>query len=170
MINTRQQSNVGVWFDAEQWESLTAGLPIYRGFTRPLETNTLLLEAPINRSPKNIPEHDHHLIDAWFLEHYGAAFRSSAVYGTGNFDKAKEHAGLAGEVAILRPNAEFTFCWSPQCYDLMGEYVQRNPEIDLIQFLADFGFQQKDLEQAIMSGHEIMLISPSFTVERVLSI
>lgn len=170
MINTRQQSNVGVWFEAQQWEGLTSGLPVYRGFTRPLETNTLLLEAPINRSPKNIPEHDHHLIDAWFLEQYGAPFRSGAVYGTGNFAKAKEHAGPEGEVAILRPNAEFTFCWSPQCYDLMGEYAQRDPEVDLARFLADFAFQQTDLEQAIMSGHEIMLISPSFTVERVLSI
>lgn len=170
MTNTKQQGNAGVWFEAEQWESLTGGLPVYRGFTRPLEGDTWHLQAPVNRSPKNIPEHDHHLIDAWFLDNFGAAFRSGAVYGTGHFEKAKEHAGLEGEVAIVRPNAEFTFCWSPQCYDLMGEYAQKEAEQALTDFLMGLGFQQHDLEQAIMAGHEIMLISPSFTVERVLSI
>lgn len=170
MTNTIQQSHTGVWFEADQWESLAGGLPVYRGFTRPLESETWFLQAPVNRSPKNIPEHDHHFIDAWFLEHFGAAFRSGAVYGTGHFEKAKEHAGAEGEVAILRPNAEFSFCWSPLSYDLMGDYAQKDPQQPLIDFLVNLRFQQHDLEQAVMSGHEIMLISPSFTVERVLSI
>lgn len=170
MTNTKQSKQTGTWFEADQWQELTGGQPIYRGFTRPLDTETLHLAAPVNRPPKNIKEHDHHHIDAWFLEQYGAPFRSGAIYGTGNFDKAVEHAGPAGEVAILRPNAEFTFCWSPHSYDLVGEYAQRDPDVDLDEFLEGLAYQQHALEQAILSGHEIMLISPSFTIERVLSI
>ncbi|AQS50461.1 hypothetical protein PAEH1_00945 [Paenalcaligenes hominis] len=170
MTITRQGSNAGVWFQADEWEQLTGGLPIYRGFTRPLESETVHLKAPSNRPPKNIPKHDHHAIDAWFLEHFGAPFRSGALYGTGNFEKAVAHAEPDGEVALIRPNAEFTFCWSPLSYDLMGEYAQREASSDLIAFLEGLQFQQHDLEQAALSGHEIMLVSPSFTIERVLTI
>lgn len=170
MTNTTQSNQAGIWFEVDQWQDLTGGQPIYRGFTRPLEAEAFQLAAPINRPPKNIQESDHHHIDAWFLEHYGAPFRSGAIYGTGNFDKAVDHAGPEGEVAILRPNAEFTFCWSPHSYDLVGEYAQRDLTLSLDEFLESLAYQQHGLEEAILSGHEIMLISPSFTIERVLSI
>lgn len=170
MTNTKHVNQRGVWFEVDQWQELTGGQPIYRGFTRTLEADRVHLAAPINRPPKNIQEHDHHQIDAWFLEQYGAPFRSGAIYGTGNFDKAVAHAGPDGEAAILRPNAEFTFCWSPHSYDLVGEYLQRDTNLSIEAFLESLAYQQCGLEQAILSGHEIMIISPSFTIERILSI
>lgn len=160
----------GTWFKAEDWETLTTGLPVYRGFSRPLTEDKMTIYAPVNRQPKNIPLPAHHRIDAWFTQQFGIPFRSRAVYGTGSLDKAQEHAGEAGEVALIRPNGDFSFCWSPNCYDLYGEYAMLDSDEQIEAMLEKLAFRAEALEQAIMSGYEIMLAADSFTVERVCTI
>lgn len=160
----------GTWFKAEDWDNLTGGLPLYRGVFLPLEQGKVQIPAPINRTPKNLPMHVHTFVDQWFVQHLGAPFRSQALYGTGNFEKAQAHAGAEGEVVLIRPNQDFTFCWSPNSYDLAGDYAQLESDDHLEQMLLEAQFNTTDLEQALLSGHEIMIISDSFTAERVLTI
>lgn len=159
----------GTWFKAEEWDTLTGGLPVYRGFTRPLE-GTMTLDAPTDRKPKNIPEVAHRIIDDWFLEKFGVNFRTRAVYGTGSLENAQSHAGPDGEVAIIRPNADFSFCWSPHSYDLFGEYAELKSDDEIMTMLEKLEFRADNLEQAVMSGYEIMFASETFTVERLMTI
>lgn len=157
----------GLWFNVTEWETLSGGLPVYRGFSRPLANDSDIFLAPVDRKPKNIPEQAHHIIDAWFLENFGINFRTRAFYGTGSLEKAQDHAQQDGEVGLLRPNADFSFCWSPHSYDLIGEYAQLESDDQIIEMLEKLEFTAENLEQAIMSGCEIMLASDSFIVEKV---
>lgn len=160
----------GVWFKAEQWEELTGGLPVYRGLSRPLAEDKITLYAPSDRAPKNIPEAAHRMIDDWFFEQFGVRYRTQALFGTGSLDMARARMGEEGEAVLIRPNADFTFCWSPHSYDLFGEYAQLSSDDEIAQMLEKLQFTAENLEQAVMSGNEIMLACESFTAERVRSI
>lgn len=151
----------GFWLQATDWEKLTGGLPVYRGFTRPLADDKVTLVTPTKRLPKNIPVAAHNSIDDWFYGRFGVKFRTQAVYGTGSLEKAIEHAGSNGEVAIIRPNSDFLFCWSPHGYDLLGEYAQLEDDAQINDLLEKLAFTTDHLDQAVMSGHEIMLAADS---------
>ena len=160
----------GAWLKGDEWEQLRGGLPVYRGFSRPVAEDKITIYAPADRKPKNIPEAAHRIIDDWFLHRFGVRFRTQAVFGTGSLEKAIAHAGDDGEIGLISPNAEFAFCWSPQSYDLFGEYAQLTSDDQIADMLESLQFSAENLEQAVMSGHEIMLACDSFTIERMRSI
>lgn len=159
----------GNWFGVEQWDTLSGGLPVYRGFSRPLAEGKNPISPPTDRQPKNIPVAAHRLIDQWFLERFGFNFRTRALFGSGSIDKATIHAE-DGEVGIIRPSSDFMFCWSPHSYDLFGEYAQLQSDDEIAALLEKLEFTTENLDQAIMSGHEIMLASDSFVAEKILHI
>lgn len=160
----------GNWFEVEQWDTLSGGLPVYRGFARPLSEGKNYIDPPTDRQPKNIPVAAHRIIDQWFLERFGFNFRTQALFGSGSLDKATIHAEEGGEVGLIRPNADFMFCWSPHSYDLFGEYAQLKSDDEIASLLEKLEFTTDNLDQAIMSGHEIMLASDSFVAEKILHI
>ena len=159
----------GNWFKVEQWDTLSNGLPIYRGFSRPLNEGKNHIDPPTDRQPKNIPVAAHRIIDQWFLERFGFNFRTRALFGSGSLEKATAHAE-GGEVGLIRPNSDFMFCWSPHSYDLFGEYAQLKSDDEIADLLEKLEFTTENLDQAIMSGHEIMLASDSFIAEKLLHI
>lgn len=156
----------GNWFEAEQWDVLSTGLPVYRGFDRPLAEDKNSITPPADRQPKNIPLPAHRIIDQWFVERFGFHFRTRALFGSGSIEKAEAHAS-GGEVGLIRPNSEFMFCWSPHSYDLFGEYAQLESDEQIPELLEKLEFSVENLDQAIMSGHEIMLASESFAAEKI---
>lgn len=158
--------STGNWFRAEQWEALSEGLPVYRGFSRPLAEGSNPITPPTDRQPKNIPLAAHRIIDQWFLERFGFNFRTKALFGSGSTEKAKAHAE-GGEVGLIRPASDFMFCWSPHSYDLFGEYAQLASDEQIPELLERLEFTTDDLSQAIRSGHEIMLASDAFIAEKI---
>lgn len=165
---TTARSNAN-WLSIDQWDVLSGGMAVYRGFSRPLDEDKNIISPPSDRQPKNIPLAAHRIIDQWFLDQFGFNFRTQALFGSGSLEKAKAHA-QEGEVGFIRPNADFMFCWSPHSYDLFGEYAQLESDDKIAEMLEKLEFSTENLDQAIMSGHEIMLASDSFTAEKLLHI
>lgn len=166
MTQNKIDRSKGNWFEVEQWDTLSGGLPVYRGFSRPLTEGTNHIAPPTDRQPKNIPMAAHRIIDQWFLERFGFNFRTRALFGSGSTEKAEAHAE-GGEIGLIRPAADFMFCWSPHSYDLFGEYAQLESDEQLPELLERLEFSTENLDEAIRSGHEIMLASDAFIAEKI---
>lgn len=53
-----------------------------------------IIDVPVdqNREPRDMPEETHKIINQWFQKKSGIKFRSSSIFGTGNYEEAKRYA------------------------------------------------------------------------------
>lgn len=97
-------------------------------------------------------------MDDWFFNRFGMRFRESSLFATGDFHTAQGYATDWGQVRRLEPKERFCFCWSPKCIDLYNEFESLVGTESVEDLLARLDFQCDDLEAAILSHHEIMLV------------
>lgn len=157
------------WNFAVDWDNLSDGLLLLRGFRARASGEVVILSSPSDRSPVHMPLVVQVEIDNWFELRFGVRFRQRSLFCTGSMDVARDYARSDGEVRALRPNAVFSFCWSPLCVDLYGAYmdaVKCEPITDLLERLQ---FKCDDLSSAIRSGHEIMLVCDSVLAQTLVA-
>ena len=111
----------------------------------------------MDRRPKDTAQWLHDLYDKRFKEKFGWNVRSEGVFVTSN----KSFAGSFGDPFAFFPLNDFKFVWSKEVDDLTGylgsgKYDQAKPEeydIRIMKLMRTY--QDDDLEQAIVTTHEI---------------
>jgi hypothetical protein len=132
------------------------GLNLYRG-ADPRAPEVFEGHVDRARQPKNMPPVLHDAADAWFSRQFGVRFRGAALFCTGN----KAQAGIHGKVYKIYPAGGFQICWSPLVSDLhvwatRNSCLDEPPEV-LVKSLAELGYREDGLAEAIVSGCEIMV-------------
>lgn len=150
-----------IWHPADSWNEASGGLPLYRGFSRPTDGPVIFIQSPSNRVPLNMPPDVQTRMDDWFFVRFGMRFRESSLFATGDLHAARSYATDRGQVRRLAPEEQFCFCWSPKCADLYNEFESSKGPESVDALLARLEFRCEDLEAAILSHHEIMLVCPS---------
>lgn len=97
-------------------------------------------------------------------------FRESSLFATGDLHKAQNYAADWGQVRQLEPRGRFCFCWSPECADLYNEFENSKLTESIEDLLARLDFQCDDLEAAILSHNEIMLVCPDIEATLITSL
>jgi hypothetical protein len=156
-----------IWFEAVQWDELSGEQPLYRGFSKKIEGVSVQISSPENRSPVSMPLGIQTEMDNWFENRFGMRFRQRSLFATGSLEAATHYAADHGEVRVLRPIAPFCFCWSEQCADLYEEYENMPRDESIPELLQRLEFKCVDLDQALQSSHEIMLIGTTFQADLI---
>jgi hypothetical protein len=149
---------MSIWKSSDQWEELTQSFSLLRGFSTRSHEQTFHFSSPESRAPVNMPPHVQVEIDDWFEAHFGVRFRQRSIFSTGSLEIARNYARDTGEVRILRPTADYCFCWSPLCEDLYGEFLDSPYGESIPMLLKRLDFRCDDLASAIRSNNEIMLV------------
>jgi hypothetical protein len=157
-------------------------LPLYRGIHKGLGA-PVKIKCPINRKPRDTLSLIHRIMDNFFLDTFGIAYRSNSLFCTGNKDRARSF----GDLCLVFPIGTFEFCWSPKVKDLTEWYYyelrRRFPlekrafsrphywakdegnirlKAAITTILQDSGFIDKRLNAAINSGNEVMIHANEF--------
>lgn len=109
--------------DCQPFLAATDGLQycLYRGI-RPIimGAGQILHKAmcPIGRKPTDSSRFLHLVADKWFHKTTGIAFRSNAIFCTGNKAEAVEY----GTCYIMIPIGNFDYCWSPFVEDMYRRF------------------------------------------------
>lgn len=133
-----------------------AGLSLYRGID-PRAPEVFERYVDRARQPKNMPIALHEAADTWFSRQFGVRFRGAALFCTGSKAQASTH----GKLYRIYPVGCFQFCWSPSVGDL-HVWANQNGCLDkppgvLFDSLAELGYREEGLAEAIASGCEIMV-------------
>jgi hypothetical protein len=140
---------------------------LFRGVR--LESDAFISE-PINfRQPQDTPNKVQTIIDSKLAAAGFKALRSNSIFCTGN----KYNAKFFGSSYVIFPFDGFAFTWSEEIFDLTTDYDLFNDKdskkpnensvafVNTIndmsgpQFVERYGFKNTDLQQAILSEHEI---------------
>jgi hypothetical protein len=149
-----------IWYAADSWKTASRGKPLFRGFSRPSADPVIRIQSPSNRVPKDMPRDVQIEMDDWFFQRFGMRFRESSLFATGDPHTAQNYATDWGQVRQLEPKERFCFCWSPKCADLYNEFENPKRTESIEDLLVRLDFQCDDLEAAILSHNEIMLVCP----------
>jgi hypothetical protein len=150
----------------DQYLSSFDGKPKYlwRGFGTK-NFHGVVEKGPIrNRKPRDTPEWIHVIADQWFFDTFGARYRSEAMFCFGT----KAAASFYGNIYLIVPTDEFTFCWSPKYIDLFSEITRANITVGdkeaVIKVLNSGSYINIDLASAIRSNSEIMVRSEKYLI------
>lgn len=137
-----------------------------------------------DRMPTDTPEEIHDAMDEFFYSKFHVRARSESMFVTGNYTVAKAY----GHIYIVYPVGKFEFIWSAKVSDLFAtttntvlkKYPQYKDfslismeaakedgkDMDVLktvdELLYDSDYTDKDLNAAISSGNEIMVIADSY--------
>lgn len=118
-------------------------------------------EMPRNRQPKDLPISLHNRADQWFDEKFGIRYRSKAIFITGSEFIAQSHAYSDQHVVRIVPLSSYKFCWSPLIKDLFS-FGNSSNGATIEEYLDSGNYRQDGLEEALLSGNEIMLHCDQF--------
>lgn len=149
---------MAIWNSPDVWLEQSKGNRLLRGFSTRAYEEKITYSSPTDRSPVNMPWSVQIEIDNWFEARFGVRFRQRSIFATGSLDVARGYARDTGEVRVLRPLADFCFCWSPVCEDLYGEYEISQSNEKIQDMLERLDFRCHDLSAALTSHNEIMLV------------
>ena len=134
---------------------------LWRGCNEESVKEFQVIEPVFNRRPRNNSQQIHKLADDWFLDKFGYRYRSAALFSTGNPSIASSYGTVYG----VFPIGAYTVCWSPSIKDLYTEIsLSFLSEIDsnsIDEVLSHGDYCEGNLAEAIRSGCEVMLASPS---------
>ncbi|MCI3208806.1 MULTISPECIES: hypothetical protein [Pandoraea] len=147
-----------IWYPGDSWGEVSGGLPLFRGFSRPSNNQVIDIQSPSNRLPQNMPLDVQSRMDDWFFKRFGMRFRESSLFATGDITTAQSYAGDRGQIRQLKPKDRFCFCWSPECADLYNEFEYSGRTESVEALLDRLSFQCDELEEALLSHNEIMLV------------
>jgi hypothetical protein len=136
----------------------------FKHFNKPLDTKIRRKD----RKPSDTPLKIHNAVDEMFRHRFGWPARSSGVFVTGNTNLAEYY----GSVGIVIPIGKFQYVWSGSVEDLYMDLVDGRDVfssndsaiLDKIDNLVYESYTDKNLQAAILSGHEIMLDCDSYYV------
>ena len=136
-------------------------LPLYRG----VKTNKAVFKRDVrleNRKPLDNREVVHQGLNDVFKERFGEEFRNS-LFATGDITEASNY----GNVYYIFPIGEFSYLWSPDVYDIYGEWLEMELEnarpIEFINNMRKKEWKHNtELLKAIRSGREIMIRCKSY--------
>lgn len=137
----------------------SSGKDIFRGFSHDSPDFSIEFPSPKNRQPKDTPENIHLEMDNWFFEKFGMRFRSQATFVTGSLFVASNY----GNVRKIVPLEDYYFCWSKISKDLFGQFQIKSEFESIESMMNRLNFQCDDLNAAISSGNEIMIICQKFS-------
>jgi hypothetical protein len=127
----------------------------------------------IDRRPLHSSLSLHTLADAWFVDRFGAPFRSKALFCTGDFYASLEFCREDRLPISIKPAGNFKLCFSERCKD-MYRHFQAMPgfpyektqvwaELDSLNYQM---IENGPWDAAAASGCEIMLLAPAFEYHR----
>lgn len=122
------------------------------------------------RKPRDMPLAIHHILNEWFVDRFGIAYREKALFCTGNALTAAGYVSGGSSLIIIEPVGDYFVCYSAKCKDLFGVYQfywsTSNPSaLEIRSHLDSLDFVQHyndGLGEAAASGCEIMLVAESF--------
>ncbi|ASU39120.1 hypothetical protein hmeg3_13045 [Herbaspirillum sp. meg3] len=153
-------------FNHDDWKPLSGGMLLYRGFSQKAPEDTVLVRSPTDRKPAHMPLSVQHQMDDWFEKELGTRFRQRSLFTTGSLDVARRYAGDHGEVRVIQAIGPFQFCWSKKSHDLYDEFEAMSQQETIPAMLERLDFKCSDLEGALQSGNEIMLVGDAFKASR----
>lgn len=117
--------------------------------------NSFTCEPRKNRVSLSMPTRTHEIIDDYLLKEFKFRARSNVIFCTGN----KRHAGGYGEPYAIFPYDGYKFVWSDKSEDLYNTmiHVMNASNEEILNYITDLKFTDKDLQTATKSGNEIML-------------
>jgi hypothetical protein len=149
---------------------------LYRGFSGPQYGVNHPFTNPYfgkPRQPRYLPTDKQIEIGKWFEKNFKIDYWNTALLATGSFSLAKAYAGEYGSVGILEPGniASCSICWSPVYADPFGELESRShiPVADLLEegkFEVVWWQDEQRRRESIQTGHELMVMAPSFKVTK----
>lgn len=140
-------------------------LVFYRGVSKDNPTDYPYVKTTRkDRKPRASSEHFHKIADQWFLENFGVAYRSQAIFTTSLALSAGTYAASEKHLVRVIPISAYKYCWSPIISDLLftaKDYAKANEE-DINLKLDSAGYREDDLLEAHKSGHEVMLFCDEY--------
>lgn len=137
----------------------------YRGVSAENPTDHPYLKRPRkDREPRASSLHFHTIADKWFLQKFGVAYRSQAIFLTSRPITASAYAASQNHIVRVKPISKYSFCWSPKVSDLLfiAEEYKNSSEEEIFNRLEDSDYQDTDLAGAHSSGHEVMLFCEEY--------
>jgi len=146
--------------------------PLYSGRRGQTTVIEYAVKTPrTDRKPADTPRRAHVMLDRWFDAKFGVKARSNAVFCYP--PRAKQHAMQYGDMYAVFPIGDFRIIWSPNVDDLYGELetsfltkMRRGEYEDddaaLDDYLSDKHYTDKDLNKAMKSRSELMLICSKY--------
>jgi hypothetical protein len=123
---------------------------------------------PVNREPRDTSPTISKMVDDVFFESVGIRFRSNALFATGDRVGSEEY----GVSYAVFPIGQFQFCWSPIVSDMTFglfddgglsnayQYSEEEIEFEVEHRVNSAKYTTTLLDEAIQSGHEVMLHAP----------
>ncbi|WP_131727159.1 hypothetical protein [Achromobacter xylosoxidans] len=123
-----------------------------------------------DRHPRDMPPPVHAAIRQWFIERFGVDYRGAALFCTGDKTIAAGYKNNNNAIISLFPIGPFSVCYSPKCKDLYGHYLFQWSKADNPATLATTELDNLDfihrpnggIQEAVASGHEIMIFAEKF--------
>lgn len=129
--------------------------------------NYTILKPRTDRKPLNMHPNVQRLLDDIFLKKFGWKARSSGVFASGN----KHGVAGYGTVYEIYPTDGYKFLWSPKVGDLYEAvfwdeygYVDTD-DPDFVEKMNSY--KDKNLIDAIMSEHEVMIQCDRYAARRI---
>lgn len=135
----------------------------YRGVSlrHPLDKATIIRPRK-DRRPRDTNSGIHEVADKWFLEKFGIAYRSQAIFATPQFYVAQGYAASPEHVVRVIPLTEYNFCWSTKISDMLMLCMSPSDTRTIIQRLNEADYVDTNLSSAHESGNEIMISCDSY--------
>jgi len=120
-----------------------------------------------DRQPKSTSPVIHQYVDDWFEKKFGVRPRGNAAFC--HSWSASGRTEIYGKTAIIFPIGEFEVIWSKNVMDLYDDFenmgiTRRSSREDVEFLLDDAKFKKGNLEAALWTTAEIMVIGSSYYV------
>lgn len=122
------------------------------------------------RKPRDMPLATHQILNEWFLDRFGVAYREKSLFCTGDPLIAAGYVTSASSLILIEPVGNYSICYSPNCKDLFSIYqfywstsnpsaLEIRTRMDGLDFVQH---QNSGLSEAAATGCEVMLVADSF--------
>lgn len=138
-------------------------LPFYRGVSvkHPLD-RAIIVTPRKDRRPRDTNIQLHTEADNWFLQNFGVAYRSQAVFVTPQIHIARGYAATPNHVVRVIPLSSYTFCWSRKIADMLTLCMNPADTRPIACKLHGSEYIESNLADAHHSGNEVMLKCDSY--------
>ncbi|WP_267123035.1 hypothetical protein [Xanthomonas sacchari] len=156
------------WNNHQALNDLAPELKLYRGFAGHDPRKTIVISSPENRTPRDVPIEIQIMADNYFEEKFGIRFRQRGIFCSGDISVARNYANSEADVRVISALTDFGFCWSPKVKDLYESLPYFDgTEKTFHSFLESANYKTSDLEAAIRSGNEIILVGDEFSARSI---
>ena len=122
------------------------------------------------RKPRDMPLATHQILNEWFVDRFGIAYREKSLFCTGDALIAAGYVTGDSSLILIEPVGDYSVCYSSKCKDLFGIYqfywsnsdpsaLEIRTRLDGLDFVQH---HNGGLGEAAASGCEVMLVADSF--------